>query len=114
MKTVGVARNYLAYEELFELILASKLNRQENNKLKAVRIPFDSSKIKDFVASLPFQLTNAQRRAVWDIFQNIKNDVPMNRLLQGDVGSGKTMVAALAAYGVALAHNQTAILAQLR
>ena len=111
MKTVGVARNYLAYEELFELILASKLNRQENNKLKAVRIPFDSSKIKDFVASLPFQLTNAQRRAVWDIFQNIKNDVPMNRLLQGDVGSGKTMVAALAAYGVALAHNQTAILA---
>ena len=49
--------------------LEEKLNEQiiENNKLKAVRIPFDSSKIKDFVASLPFQLTNAQRRAVWDI-----------------------------------------------
>ncbi len=110
-KMVKAARNYLAYEELFELILASKLNRRENEKLKAASIPFDASKIRDFVASLPFKLTNAQRLAAWEIFQDMEKATPMNRLLQGDVGSGKTVVAALAAYEAFLAKKQVAILA---
>lgn len=105
------ARDYLAYEELFELILAAKLNRQENEKLKAVKVPFVAAKIKEFVASLPFQLTGAQRLAAWEIFQNMEQATPMNRLLQGDVGSGKTMVAALAAYEVILSGCQVALLA---
>lgn len=105
------SRNYLAYEELFELILASKLNRQENEKLKANRVPFNANKIKEIVASLPFNLTNAQRVATWEIFKNIDHDVPMNRLLQGDVGSGKTVVAALSAYATILQGYQVAILA---
>ena len=111
LETAKNARDYLAYEELFELILASKLNRQENEKLRAMRIPFSAPKIREFVASLPFKLTGAQRLAAWEIFQNMEKDTPMNRLLQGDVGSGKTMVAALAAYGVALSGNQVALLA---
>lgn len=111
LKTVTKAHNYLAYEELFELILASRLNRQKNMKLKSIPIEFNSDKIREFVANLPFKLTNAQRRAAWDIFNDIKKDVPMNRLLQGDVGSGKTMVAALSAYATALKHAQVAILA---
>lgn len=110
-KSAQRARDYLAYEELFELILAAKLNRQENEKLKAVEVPFVAAKIKEFVASLPFKLTGAQRLAAWEIFQNMEKNTPMNRLLQGDVGSGKTMVAALAAYEVVLQGRQVALLA---
>ena len=105
------ARNYLAYEELFELILASRLNQQENNKLKTQEVPFNAEKIRNFVELLPFKLTNAQRLAAWEIFKDMEKSSPMNRLLQGDVGSGKTVVAAMAAYEVALAKKQVAILA---
>ena len=110
-KSIQGARDYLAYEELFELILAAKLNRQENEKLKATEVPFNKVKIQEFVASLPFKLTNAQRLAAWEIFQDMEKGTPMNRLLQGDVGSGKTMVAALAAYEAILQGYQVAILA---
>ena len=111
IKDTVVARQYLAYEELFELILAARLNRRENEKLQATPVPFKAPLIREFVNNLPFKLTNAQRRAAWDIFQNMEKPVPMNRLLQGDVGSGKTMVAALAAYEVALSGGQVALLA---
>lgn len=111
LKSVAGARDYLAYEELFELILAARLNRRENEKLKAVPVPFNKDKVKDFVGKLPFRLTNAQRLAAWEIFQNMEHPTPMNRLLQGDVGSGKTMVAALAAYAVAMDGGQVALLA---
>lgn len=135
---VAAAREYLAYEEVFELILASRLNRSENEKLRARKINFDAAKIREFVQNLPFRLTGAQRVAAWEIFQDMAgaikgrgdetkngpggadfqddNDTlecvrPMNRLLQGDVGSGKTMVAALAAYEAASSGAQVAILA---
>ena len=111
MKSVERAREYLAYEELFELILASKLNRSENEKLQATPVSFNQAKIKEFVVKLPFKLTNAQRRAAWEIFQDMENPTPMNRLLQGDVGSGKTMVAAMASYETVLAEKQVAFLA---
>ena len=110
-KSIKKARDYLAYEELFELILAAKLNRQENERLKAKPIPFRVEKIRDFLKLLPFQLTGAQKRAAWEIFQDMEKPTPMNRLLQGDVGSGKTMVAALAAYEAILAGHQVAMLA---
>lgn len=108
---IAEAREYLAYEELFELILASKLNRRENEKLKADKIPFNREKIREFVAGLPFWLTNAQRLAAWEIFQDMEKPTPMNRLLQGDVGSGKTLVAAMSAYGAVLSGAQVAFLA---
>ena len=105
------ARRYLAYEELFELILASKLNREANQRLKAIPLPFQAGFTRALVSSLPFQLTAAQRRAAWEIFQDLGRDLPMNRLLQGDVGSGKTVVAALAAAQAALYGHQAALLA---
>ncbi len=111
LKSAEEARSYLAYEELFELILAAKLNRQENNKLKAMQIPFKKEAVRKFVAELPFQLTGAQRRAAWEIIQDMEKKAPMNRLLQGDVGSGKTIVAAMAAFGAVLADVQVALLA---
>ena len=108
---VKEAREYLAYEELFELILASQLNKQANQKLKAEPIPFVVADIKRAVASLKFKLTNAQRLATFEILKDLEKSTPMNRLLQGDVGSGKTVVAALASLSVAKAGAQVALLA---
>jgi len=108
---VEAARERLAFEELFQLLLASQLNKQENAQLEGWHIPFNQNVVKDFVAALPFQLTNAQRRAAWDILQDFEQAVPMNRLLQGDVGSGKTVVAGLAARQAAHEGFQTALMA---
>ena len=104
-------REYLATEELFSLLLAAKLNREENRKLRTSPIKGDMEEFKAFIEKLPFKLTNAQRRATWEILQDMESDIPMNRLLQGDVGSGKTMVAALSAFMAANAGFQTALMA---
>lgn len=105
------ARERLAFEELFQLLLASQLNKQENAKLEGWRIPFNQAVVKAFVQQLPFALTNAQRIAAWDILQDFEKEIPMNRLLQGDVGAGKTVVAGLAARQAAEAGFQTAFMA---
>ena len=104
-------REYLATEELFSLLLAARLNREENQKLHTEPIKGNMEAFKAFIGTLPFKLTNAQRRATWEIIQDMAEDIPMNRLLQGDVGSGKTMVAALSAFMAANAGFQTALMA---
>jgi ATP-dependent DNA helicase RecG len=110
-KDMENARERLAFEEFFQLFLASQLNRRENAKLVGWHIPFDQAAVADFVKKLPFALTNAQRRAAWEVIQDFERKTPMNRLLQGDVGSGKTVVAGLAARQAAHAGFQTALMA---
>jgi ATP-dependent DNA helicase RecG len=105
------ARERLAFEELFQLLLASQYNKKENAKLEGWHIPFNQEVVKGFVAKLPFALTNAQRIASWDILQDFEKAVPMNRLLQGDVGAGKTVVAGLAARQAAHEGFQSALMA---
>ena len=111
IEMIEKAKERLAFEELFQLILASQLNRQENAKLTGWHIPFEQSVVANFVKQLPFKLTNAQRIAAWEIIQDLERKTPMNRLLQGDVGSGKTVVAGLVARQVAHFGLQTAIMA---
>ena len=108
---VEKARERLAFEELFQLLLASQFNRIENLKLTGWRIPFEQSVVSNFVKKLPFKLTSAQRIAAWQIIQDMEQKTPMNRLLQGDVGSGKTVVAGLVACQVASFGYQTAVMA---
>lgn len=108
---VAAGRKYLAYEELFQFILAAKLNQAKNQQLTAKPLEFSAKKTQQLVAQLPFKLTNAQRRAAWDILQDLARNTPMNRLLQGDVGSGKTAVAALAIAQTAWNHQQAVFLA---
>ena len=108
---VEKARERLAFEELFQLLLASQLNRLDNAKLEGWHIPFEQRVVADFVKQLPFELTGAQRRAAWEIIQDFEKQTPMNRLLQGDVGSGKTVVAGLAARQAAASGFQTALMA---
>jgi ATP-dependent DNA helicase RecG len=105
------AKERFAFEELFELLLASLLNKHDNATLPAWHIPFDKDIAKEFVDRLPFKLTDAQRRSAWEIVQNFEAGEPMNRLLQGDVGSGKTAVAAMAAFLASRQGYQTALMA---
>lgn len=105
------SKERLAFEELLALMLAAAMNKQANAKLKSWRIPFNEQTAREFVAKLPFKLTDAQRRATWEIVKNFETGEPMNRLLQGDVGSGKTVVAGMAAYMAARAGYQTAFMA---
>ncbi|MFH0853762.1 MAG: ATP-dependent DNA helicase RecG [bacterium] len=90
------AQYRLAFNELLRLQLES---RQTKNLLKtspASQITFQKEKTKKFVDQLPFQLTKAQKKSAWEIIKDLGSLHPMNRLLQGDVGSGKTVVAVLA------------------
>lgn len=108
---VKQARERLAFEELFELLLASQLNKIENQKLEGFAMAFEQATVGGFVSKLPFQLTGAQRRAAWDILQDMEREVPMNRLVQGDVGSGKTVVAGVAMRQAASHGYQSALMA---
>jgi ATP-dependent DNA helicase RecG len=91
------AKRRLGFEEVFELSLASLLNKHELQQDTALSIPFDERLAKQFVAHLPFKLTDAQRKVVWQTYQDMQQTRPMNRLIEGDVGSGKTVVATMAA-----------------
>lgn len=94
---LAAARRRLGFEEVLELALASLLNKQENAHETSLVIPFDERLARLFVVKLPFVLTDDQRKAVWQIYQDTQKPHPMNRLVEGDVGSGKTVVAAMAA-----------------
>lgn len=91
------ARERLGFEEVYALTLASLLNKYELLQDTSLAIPFKTALAKQFVDSLPFTLTDAQRTVVWHIYQDMAKTQPMNRLVEGDVGSGKTVVAAMAA-----------------
>ena len=105
------ALDRLAFEEIFEIMLAARLNKLENEQLEGYEMPFSGETIRQMTTNLPFKLTNSQRLAAWEIIQALGKGVPMNRLLQGDVGSGKTVVAAIAALSAVRAGFQVAILA---
>lgn len=105
------ARRRLSFQEVFELITASLLNKYEIAREPAPQIPFRKEAALEFTKSLPYELTNAQRRTIWQIFQDMEREYPMNRLVEGDVGAGKTVVAAMAAHMAARAGYVTALMA---
>jgi len=105
------ARRRLGFEEVFELSLASLLNKYELMQDTSLAIPFDEQLAKQFVAHLPFNLTDAQRKVVWHIYRDMQKTQPMNRLVEGDVGSGKTVVATMAALMAIAEGYQVALMA---
>ncbi|MEK7614942.1 MAG: DEAD/DEAH box helicase, partial [Patescibacteria group bacterium] len=96
-KDLDRAIDRLKFEELFLHQMMFAQVRRERSVRSAHTVPIDEDALKQFVVSLPFELTSAQRMAAWEIVQDLAKSHPMNRLLQGDVGSGKTVVAAIAA-----------------
>ena len=100
---LAAARHRIGFEEIFSYIMAGQLNKAENEQETALPVAFDERAAKAYVKLLPFELTPAQKKAAWEILQDMNSTKPMNRLLEGDVGAGKTVVAAFGA--VMAAHN---------
>lgn len=102
----------LKYEELFEFMFKINYLKETNKDSKTGYIRnIDPEDVNDFIRSLPFELTADQNKASEDIFNDMTSSRRMNRMLQGDVGSGKTVVAVIAAYINHLSHHQTALMA---
>ena len=106
------ARQRIKYEELFMYVLKiNYLKNKINNDTLAIERNIDKDKLDKFIKSLPFELTLDQDKAVNDIINDLSIKKRMNRLLQGDVGSGKTIIALIAVYANYLSKYQSALMA---
>ena len=110
-KDFNIARNRLVFEELLTMQLALlELKNSYINEEKGIQFSKDVH-MSDIINKLPFRLTNAQRRVLEEIDNDMESEKPMNRLLQGDVGSGKTVIAMCSAYKAVKCGYQAAIMA---
>ncbi len=109
MAEAELAKRRLIFEEFFVFSAGLALMRASRAEKKTAPLP--PVDMEAFYSALPFALTGAQQRAIHSICEDLASGVPMNRLVQGDVGSGKTMVAAAAAYYVGINRRQTALMA---
>ena len=105
------AAKRLKFEELFLIQIITEQSRKKLNAQIAPKINFNEQATKKLVNSLPFKLTDDQKKSTWQILQDMQKQKPMNRLLQGEVGSGKTIVATIASLNASEAGFQTAIMA---
>lgn len=111
-ETAQMARERLAFDELFLIQLASQKRKIEWGKeVVGKKFLINQEKVLGLINSLPFTLTNGQRKAIREILSDLSLQKPMNRLLEGDVGSGKTVVAAIAMYIACLNNFKSALMA---
>lgn len=104
------AQRRLSFTELFLRQLKAQLIKRQLKSRRAYPLKFQLEATKKFVASLPFALTAAQKKSAWEILQDLEKTAPMSRLLEGDVGSGKTLVAILALLNTALNKKQSVLM----
>ncbi|MBI5530283.1 MAG: GxxExxY protein [Candidatus Doudnabacteria bacterium] len=97
VERLDMAKKRLAFEEIFFSQLAAQKTKMEMAQKQSYPSEFDQDLTKTFLAGLPFELTPEQKKSAWEIMQDLEKKEPMNRLLEGDVGSGKTLVALMAA-----------------
>jgi ATP-dependent DNA helicase RecG len=105
------AQNRLAFDEMFLLQLGVLAQKRDWIELETKPLPSNDGDIERFLSSLPFELTDAQTHALTNVREDLASPNPMNRLLQGDVGSGKTVIAAAAVAIAALNGVQSAVMA---
>ncbi|MDQ7143036.1 ATP-dependent DNA helicase RecG [Mammaliicoccus lentus] len=106
-----MARRTFAFNELFLFQLKMKwLSKLEKEANKIEGLNYNVQDVKEFIDTLPFELTDAQKSSVNEIFRDLKAPIKMHRLLQGDVGSGKTVVAAITIYAMFNANKQSALM----
>lgn len=111
-KALEWSRRRLVFEELFFMQMALYAGRENfRAKKEGLIFEWDSCKLKRFINKLPFSLTGAQKRVIKEILADFKKGIPMNRLVYGDVGSGKTIVATIALYVAFLAGYQGVMMA---
>jgi len=104
------AKRRFAFEDLFLLQIITLQERMKIAAKKAHSIQIDISFIKSTLETLPFELTESQKRSLWEIIKDIERGFPMNRLLEGDVGSGKTIIAGISALAVSQSGFQSALM----
>lgn len=105
------AQRRLGFDELFIIQLFNLKNKKELAQQKAPLIKFQKKAVINLVNNLPFKLTASQKKCAWQIIKDLEKPQPMNRLLEGDVGSGKTVIAAIAMYNAALNNYQAVLMA---
>ncbi|MCX6702817.1 MAG: ATP-dependent DNA helicase RecG, partial [Candidatus Wolfebacteria bacterium] len=105
------AKKRFAFEDLFFLQLVNIRQRLKLSKEKARSFKMDAGYVKSLLDTLPFEITKSQKESLVEILKDLEEPHPMNRLLQGDVGSGKTIVAAIAGMVVARGNSQAAFMA---
>lgn len=110
MHQIEHAKDRLGFEELFWLMLTGMVLKAEIQTEEAYKISFELGVVEKILDQLNFELTDAQRKSAWQILQDIEKLTPMNRLLEGDVGSGKTLVAILALAMTAKSGHQAALM----
>lgn len=110
-ESVIAATRRLKFSELFLLQLRGEMIRRSLRQATAPTFHIEEEKLKAFTDALPFSLTTDQKKAAWNILQDMQEAAPMNRLLEGDVGSGKTVVAALVAHNVCIQGAQVVVMA---
>ena len=110
-ENLRTAERRLKFDEIFLLQLRSALIKREVLSFESPKIKFFQDETKKIVANLPFQMLISQKKSAWEIIQDLGKNKPMNRLLEGDVGSGKTITAALPILNTLLNHLQTAYMA---
>lgn len=111
LKAAQAARRTAKFEEFFRFQMQLQLLKRHDQTQAGTAINFDNSKLQAFIQTLPYELTDAQKRVVNEICADMKRPHRMNRLLQGDVGSGKTVVAAICMYAAITAGFQAALMA---
>jgi len=111
METAEKARQRFSFENIFFISLFSSKKRMENQKEKAPKIPVNREIVNRLISSLPFELTKDQKKSSEEILKDMDKTWPMNRLLQGDVGSGKTAVAVLASINAVKNKSQVVLMA---
>lgn len=110
-QALKVARRTAAYEEFFLFQLRLQALRRSHRQQGGNRLLYDNQQLRAFIQTIPFELTTAQKRVTNEICRDLRAPYQMNRLLQGDVGSGKTIVAAIAIAATVLAGFQAALMA---
>ena len=111
IENTQLARKRFAFEEIFNISLVVLREKFKLKMSQAIQVPINLSVTKRFVTALPFKLTDGQRKSSWQILKDMEKPRPMNRLLEGDVGSGKTLVAIIAILNVIKAGYQVAFMA---
>ncbi|HHX99501.1 TPA: ATP-dependent DNA helicase RecG [Candidatus Dojkabacteria bacterium] len=93
---IDIAKQRLSFDEMLRVAIKIEREKEAKRKEKTKKIPLDSKVLNNFIKSLPYKLTDDQNKAVEEILSDCNNSIPMTRLLNGDVGSGKTVVAGIA------------------
>ena len=110
-ETLDKAYKRLKYEEALNFQIKIMTERLKQEKISKEPKKYDLDKVKKFITKIPYELTSDQKNAVNDIFKDFKKNYPVKRLIQGDVGSGKTVVVGISIYGAKTAGYQSAFMA---